>query len=152
MADRYYFCDPEIFKRLKEETQALFERYPEDDGVMVFLPDKRVQQLEARIKDLEYELDLWRTGKKALYPANEVGRKRYREDIVRRICDSLRGWEFQTYTDDECNMFAYALLHTELHDVTQESWEFQEVKAMILSRLPRGKATIQEFMQSGEWA
>lgn len=53
---RYYLCSDETFQRLKAETQALFERYPEDDGVMVFDPDERIARQAQRIKELEEKL------------------------------------------------------------------------------------------------
>jgi len=43
----YYVCSDTIFERLRAETRALFERYPEDDGVMIFKPDERIRELEA---------------------------------------------------------------------------------------------------------
>lgn len=60
MTSTYYVCSDEIFNRLKKETQALFERYPEDDGVMIFAPDERIRRQAERIAELEAELASYR--------------------------------------------------------------------------------------------
>jgi hypothetical protein len=52
----YYVCSEEVLQRLSEETQALFERYPEDDGVMAFKPDERIERQARRIVELESEV------------------------------------------------------------------------------------------------
>lgn len=55
-APKYYVCSDSIFQRLREETQALFERYPEDDGVMIFAPNTRIERQAKRIVALEAEV------------------------------------------------------------------------------------------------
>lgn len=71
MADKYYLCNDTIYQRLKKETQSLFERYPEDDGVMLFAPDIRIERQQKRIGELEAEVKELR---EKLYPGH-AGRK-----------------------------------------------------------------------------
>lgn len=56
MADRYFLCTEVIYDSLMEETQSLFERYPEDDGIMLFAPDIRIKRQQEQIEELGAEI------------------------------------------------------------------------------------------------
>ena len=46
----YYLCSDSMYQRLHQETRCLFERFPEDDGVMIFDRGERIRRLESAIR------------------------------------------------------------------------------------------------------
>lgn len=96
MADRYFICSDSIFQRLKKETQALFERYLEDDGVMVFAPDERIKRQAERIKELEDEIRHLAEAK-APRPGDV-------EEILRELCSSAYWYGEDTGDHDMDNV------------------------------------------------
>jgi hypothetical protein len=49
---KYYLCSDATYQRLRTQTRALLERYPEDDGLMVYSPDLHIAHLAKSIDAL----------------------------------------------------------------------------------------------------